>query len=242
MKMTTGIIVTILLVFFISRLWYKKIKGEKNSEKPKTIYDNKEAEKFVKRLDELGYFKYTDQKDLDTLKSTFIKEFDPQGELSCTWDETTFLPIDFRYYLCDGETVYEQGGIIELLKELKPVFDKMNFKCEVTKHVEVWDENTKDLNHSIAINGTEYKIFKNFKEYGWGEAPFRIAEILNIELRKQNKDEQIYLVNGGNDGRLSLLTEEQYKYIYNVYTDKKWKPLEINEWAKEFEVKYIKLD
>jgi hypothetical protein len=246
MKMTTTIILTISLVI-IAGLWYAKTKGqtkneETQSKETKFIYNKDEAEKFVKQLDELGYFKYANKSDVDSLKETFIIEFDPTAELTSIWDDDTNLPKDFRYYFCDGEEVYEEGGITGLLKDLRPVFDKMNFKCEVSSHFEEWDEKNKWLNHKITINGTEYIILKNFKDYGWGEAPFRIAQILNIELKKQKIDEQIYLVNGGNDGRLALLTNAQYALIDKTYTDESWKPLEINRWAKVSKVDINKID
>ncbi|MFV0531670.1 MAG: hypothetical protein ACK5MD_09595 [Flavobacteriales bacterium] len=224
------IILTVCLAI-IAGLWLGKTKGQPKIERIKTVYNKDEAEKFVKRLDEFGYFNYADNSDLDILKATFIKEFDPEAELITIWDDNTHLPKDFRYYFCDGEEVYEKDGIIGLLKDLKTVFDKMNFKCDITNHFEEWDKKSKWLNHRITINGTEYIVFKNFKGYGWVEAPFRIAQILNIELQKQNIAEQVYLVNGGNDGRLALLTKEQYDFIYSTYKDKNWKPLEINEWA-----------
>ena len=242
MKMTIGIITTIILAIFAG-LWIYNTKGQTPQvQQTSSTYDIEQAEKFVKQLEELGYFKYADKADVDSLKANFINDFDPQAELTSIWDDKTHLPKDFRYYFCDGENIYEQGGIIELLKDLKPVFDKMKFKCETSNHFEEWDDKNKWLNHKITINGTEYVIFKNFKAHGWGEAPFRIAQILNGELKKQNLDEQIYLVNGGNDGRLALLTSEQYKLISAIYKDRKWKPLEIDEWAKEFEVKPMKFD
>lgn len=242
--MTTIIITTLLLAIIAGLLFFKakaQTKQLTKQESPKT-YDQDEAEKFVKQLDELGYFKYADSSDFDSLKATFVKEFDPTAELTSIWDDNTNLPKDYRYYFCDGETIYEQGGIIELLKELNTVFNKMNFKCDITNHFEEWDEKNEWLNHKITINGTEYIIFKNFKDYGWGEAPFRIAQILNKELTKQNIDEQIYLVNGGNDGRLALLSKEQYELIYKTYKDNNWKPLEIHEWAKHFGLEIKKFE
>jgi len=241
MKITTTIILTICLVI-IALLWSVSSKGQTKKEEPKDTYNKDEAEKFVKQLAELYYFKYADNSDIDSLKANSVKEFDPTAELTTIWDENTHLPKDLRYYFCDGEEIYEQGGIIGLLKDLKPVLDKMNFKCKITNHVEEWNEKNKWLNHRITINGTEYIIFKNFKDYGWGEAPFKIAQILNIELQKQNIDEKIYLVNSGNDGRLALLTTEQYNLIYSTYKDTKWKPLEINEWTKEFEVNLMEIN
>lgn len=233
--MTTTII-TVLVIAVFAGFWFFKTKGQTNQaeqqEKPRT-YSEDEAEKFVKQLYELGYFKYADNSDLDSLKATFVKESDPEAELTSIWDDNTHLPKDFRYYFCDGEDVFEQGGVNDLLKDLKPVFDKMNFKFDITNYFEEWDDKNKWLNQKITINGTEYIIYKNFKDgYGWGETPFRIAQILNKELKKQNIDEQVYLVNGGNDGRLALLSKEQYELIYKTYKDKNWKPLDIYEWAK----------
>src|SRR5690554_7847045 len=131
MKMTTTIILTVCLGV-IAGLWFVKTKGQIKAVEAKAVYKKDEAEQFVKRLDELGYFKYAVNSDIDSLKANFIKEFDPEAEVTTIWDDNTHLPKDFRYYFCDGEEVYEQGGILGLLKDLKPVFDKMNFKCDIT--------------------------------------------------------------------------------------------------------------
>lgn len=207
-----------------------------------TYYNKTEAENFVQKLEQLGFFKYADTADLDSLKQNMIRYFDPENEITTIWNDSTGVPKDYRYYTCDGEEVYEQGGVINLLKFLKPTFDKLHFKCEITNHFEEWDTKKKWLNHRFSMNGTPYTIFKNFKEIGWGEAPKRIAEILNIELKKQGIEEQIYLVSGGNDGRLIFLSNEQYQYIYTAYKNPSWKPLELNEWAQVMGVKPMKLD
>lgn len=239
-KMITGII-TAGIVIAVG-LWYKKAQAQTKIKKTETVFNSEDAEKFVKRLDELGYYKYADSSDLDSLKKEMTTNYDPDNELTTIWDDNTGTPKDFRYYSCDGETVYELGGIIDLLKKLKPTFDKLNFKCEITNHFEEWDNNNKWLNHRITLNGTEYVIFKNFTETGWGEAPKRIAEILNIELTKQGKEEKIFLASGGNDGRLVFLTDNLYKYIYSVYKNPNWKPLELEEWSTVMNVKPMKLD
>ena len=242
MKMTTGIIISIIIITITGLRFFKSVEQPKPFKEKLTADKKNDAEKFVKQLDELGYFKYAESGDIESLKNNFIEEFDQNGELSSIWDEKTNLPKDYRYYFCDGETIYEQGGIIDLLEELNPVFEKMKFKCDISNHFEEWDEKNKWLNHKITINGTEYTIFRNFSDYGWGEAPFRIAQILNIELQKQKKDEQIYLVNGGNDGRLAILSNTQYQLIYKIYKDNNWKPLEINEWAKVSKIDIKKFD
>lgn len=206
----------------------------------KSYYSREEAERFVKQLNDLNYFKYADFDQLDSLKEIFIDQYNPESELPFAIDDYNNLPMDYRYYYCDSETIFEHEGVKNLIEELRQVFRKMNFKCVITNHIEEWDEEKEWLNHSLTINGSNYIIFKNYEDYDWDAAVFRIAEILNIELKKQNIDEQIYLINGGNDCKLAILSKDQYKLIYDTFKDKAWKPLEINEWAKEFNIKPIK--
>ena len=216
------------------------IKQKQIPRKKKIERDPKEAESFVARIDELGYFKYTDSSNVEKLKRIALKDFDTESELFWSEDEETGQTIDYRNYACDGEDVYEEGGILNLLTELKPTFEKMNFKCDIQHFKEGWDEKNKCVNSRITINGTEYIIFNCFSTgFGWGDAPMRIAEIINKELEKQGIDEQIYLISGGNEGRLVFLSKELYNYLYSICEDPEWKPLEINEWAKVMKVKRL---
>ena len=199
------------------------------------------AEQFVDKIDSLGYFKYAEVKYLDSLKKNHLESFDTEGSWGGIWDDETYTPLDYRYYFCDGETVYEQDGFTDMLKEMKPTFDKIGFKLTIDNHFEEWDFENEWLNHRITLNNTEYVIFKDFKGYGWGEAVQRLAEIVNLELEKQNINERIYLISGGNDGSLIFLDQDLYNYFYKVFTDPQWKPLEVNEWSKVMGIKPIKL-
>ena len=199
------------------------------------------AKVFVEKIDSLGYFKYANQKDVEALKQNHLESFDQEGSWGGIWDNKTNTPLDYRYYFCDGEYVYEQGGFTGTLKELKPTFEKLGFKLTVDRHFEEWDRENEWLNHTITLNGNDYVIYKNFKGFGWGEAVQRLAEILNAELEKQNIEERIYLISGGNEGSLIFLDDALYKYFYEVFTNPQWKPLEVNEWAKVMDVKPMKL-
>lgn len=231
-------LIWITVITFLTGAWFVFAKQKQIPRKKKIERDPKEAESFVARIEELGYFKYADSSNVEKLKSIALKDFDPKSELFWSEDEETLQPMDYRHYFCDGEDVYEEGGIPNLLNELKPSFEKMKFKCDIQNFKEGWDEKNKCVNSKITINGTEYIIFDCFSDgFGWGEAPMRIAEIINKELDKQGIDEQIYLMSGGNDGRLVFLSKELYNYLYSVYKNPEWKPLEINEWAKVMKVK-----
>ena len=200
------------------------------------------AQDFVNNIEEFGYFKYVDSQNIADMKTKIAKYYTQEGGVPAIFDEDTGMTKDYRNFHCDGENVFEQDGITDMLKEFQPTFDKMNFKVKVTNHFEMWDDKNKWLNHRITINGTEYIIFQNFKGYGWGEAPMRLAEILNKELQKQHIDEQVYLIGGGNDGTLIFLNRELYKYIYGVFKDPTAKPLDVREWARVMGVKSMNLE
>jgi hypothetical protein len=245
MTLTT---ITLLVMAFIvlAGLYFMRKKSNTSSDTLPTPlvtqYNIDDAEKFVKRLTDLGYFKYADSKDVDTLQKHLIKEYDPTNEFVSIWDEYTSRPKDYRYYFCDNETLFEEGGFTEILKDLMPTFDKIHLTIKVTDQYEVWDNNKKWLNHTITINGTKYAVFKNFTEMGWGEAVQRLVEILNSELAKQNKEDRFYPVSGGNDGRIILLSDEQFNHIDSVYKNPNWKPLRLTDWCKAMGVKYMSVD
>lgn len=165
-----------------------------------------------------------------------------QNELVSIWDDDSPTPKDYRYYFCDNETLFEEGGFTEILNDLKPTFDKIGLTIKITAHYEVWDKTNKWLNHTISINGTKYIVFKNFPERGWGEAVQRLVEILNTELTKQNKEDRVYPVSGGNDGRIIFLSDEQFNYIDSVYKNPNWKPLKVKDWCKAIGLKYMAVD
>jgi len=238
--MNTTLII-ILAVAVIGGLFLFKGKSKKTSinliatsDTKKPYMTNEEAENIVKRLEELGYYKYADSKDLDTLRKDLASSLAEYGVLSTVSNDRTFIPLDNRLFLFDGETLFEQDGFMDAIKSMQPLFDKMNFKVAITNHIEEADNHW--LNHRVTINGKPYIIFANFEGYGWGEAAQRFAEIINDQLELQKKDERLYLINGANDGTSIYLTDEQYKLIDSVLTDEQWKPLPVDKWCKVFQV------
>lgn len=196
-------------------------KPRNHSKKPEPpgvpAYNIRDAEAFVTRLEELGYFKYADPENLEGLKNHMIREFDPDSELTSIWEETSSTPKDYRYYFCDNETLFEEGGLAAMLNDLRPTFERIGLKIDITMHDETWDASNRWLDHTITINGKKYTVFRHFTEMGWGEAVQRLVEILNEELTRQGKEDRVYPVSGGNDGRIIFLSEEQFRYIDSVY-------------------------
>lgn len=212
-----------------------KIFGKSNSETPRLIIESDVAAAFVEQLEAQGYYKYASKGDVEELKKDLIDSISQYSVLSTVYNED-LLPKDYRYYMCDGENVYEQTGFTEILSELQRTFDKIGLRIEISNHHEVWDTENNWLDHWITINGKEYIIFKHYPETAWGEAVFRLADILNEQLALQGKDERVFLINGGNDGALVFLTEEQNKLIASFLKDDQWRPLDIQTWCKVMKV------
>ena len=96
MKIT--IIVAVLASIVLGGLLYLKLKRQSSDKPLQTTYNKVDANNFVKRLDEFGYFKYADLADLDSLKKNMIDSYDHNNELTSIWDDKTGTPKDYRYY------------------------------------------------------------------------------------------------------------------------------------------------
>lgn len=191
-----------------------------------------EAIILVKELAKLGYYQYAADTDIAALKSDLTSSL-TSGIISTIYHERTFLPLDLRLYMLDGETLFEQGGFTDYLREMKPLFEKMDFDLDISHHREEGDAY---IDHHITLNGKTYIIFDHFDGYGWGEAAQRFAEILNDQLALQHKAERIYLINGANDGAAIFLTNAQFKLLDQVLKDDRWKPLPVERWCQVFQV------
>ena len=132
----------------------------------------------------------------------------------------------------DGEELYEEGGLIYYLDEVKPTFEKLGLTLKyANEKVEISDTN---LKHTIELNGREYIAYTGeYNDLIWGYAAYNFALMLNEELKIQNSLERVYLISGGNDGRMVFLTEELYDFITSVYPKDEERPMEIGDWAKE---------
>lgn len=204
-------------------IFLKNVEWRKKKTNPK---------QFIEALEQKGYFKYVTQDNIDKIKLEMANDFHPKATVPMAWDEEANTSIDLRSHFCDGEDVFEQEGITNMLNDLKPHFKAFGLKIDITQHYEEWDDK-KGLNHTITINNTNHIIFENYDEDGgWGLAPKRLAEILNYEFEKQGVEERVYLSMGGNEGLIHFFTDEQYKIIDANLTNKNEKPLSIDKWSK----------
>lgn len=197
------------------------------------------GEEMVNKLDALGYFKYAEECDLEELKTVFRDELPKGRSMPFVDDVKPPYSKDPRQFGLDGEDLFEPGGVTDALKDMQPLFEKMNVQMNITDHFEAYDETNNCVNHSITINGKTYKIFENFQGCGWGDAAQRFADIVNDQLILQQSDERLYLMLAANEGSAVFLTKEQYSLLNSLIESSYDKPLEIQEWCKLFEVEYV---
>lgn len=236
-RMTTTIIISVIALAVGGLFFFRCSSKQTNTSADKKPFLNRqEAENVVKQLVDLGYYKYAATADIDSLKEDLTSSISQYGILSTICFDKPLTPKDYRYYMFDGETVFEQGGFDDALEDMKGFFDKIGLKIEITNHIEEVDTLTNGLNHELTVNGKRYVIFNDFKDYGWGEAAQKFAEMINDQLLIQNKDERLYLINGGNDGAAVFLTEKQFELLDKLFTDDQWKPLKVDKWCKVFKV------
>jgi hypothetical protein len=191
----------------------------------------KSADQVVARLENLGYFAYTVPAHLQQLKAELGKGLAEEHYFPfIDSGSPSYIYLDPRQFNLDNETLFEQGGILQALAEMSPLFSKMNIRMEISDHIEEYDQ--KGLNHRITLNGKPYVIFHQWDGYGWGESAQRFADIVNDQLALQNSNERLYLIQGAEDGRAVFLTVEQHGLVRALIDDLEECPLPTQEWCK----------
>jgi len=223
------ILLTLLIVSFSKRK--KKNETSLGISKP-SVSASITGQNFIDTLTRLGYFKYTDSENLDTLKNEIASVFDRAKVLTTTFIvKPPFQPFCYRLYSCDGETLFELGGVEDYLKDIKPTFDKLNIPLQ-WKDDHFSDDATE---HSIIINDKKYFPFKGDPNdlKAWGIATKNFIEIINDQLTIHNSDERVYPILFNNDGHIIFLTDKQYHFV-SQYLDNTERPMEINLWWQTF--------
>lgn len=234
MKTTVLLIVGVILltILIVSFSTTKKKNATASVLLKPSVAASISGQSFVDTLTELGYFKYTEAKNSDTLKKEIATVFDRAKVLATAYVvEPPFQPFCYRLYGCDGETLFELGGVEAYLKDIKPTFDKLHIPLQ-------WkDEHFSEdaTEHSIVINGKKYFPFKGNPNdlRAWGIATKNFVEIINDQLALHKSDERVYPILFNNDGNIIFLTDRQYHFV-SQYLDKTERPMEINLWWKTF--------
>jgi len=157
--------------------------------------------RFAKELTAHGFLKYADSAEIDNLKKQVADSFNVYEE-GC-----------FRTALIDAEELAEFSFSF-FLPELNKILAKRGLRISAKKL------NNKDDSFDIILNGDTLQLY-TMEELSdnsfWDKAPRNFFRKLNEQLRSQNLDEQFYLLYGGNDLIVMLLTEKQQALIADYY-------------------------
>lgn len=210
-------------------------------------------EAVVDKLDQLGYFKYTDPQSLELAKEG-LRDCIASGIYDPELQEEAFISLDYRYYMLDGESLFEMDGVPEALNDFKRLFEKMGFPCEITDHLDFeMDTEEEELemfakygfteeecfgeNKFITLNGKQYILLKAFTsdDYtAWAHVPQRFALMINDQMKIHGFEERLYLISGGNEGLCVFLTEAQFSLLDSL--DLAGRPQDVVSWCASQEI------
>ena len=184
------------------------------------------ATEFIDKIEGLGYFAYADNKNVPVVKKTIKNHFTGDKEFMTEFQaKYPFQSLDLRFYSCgDGEELYEEGGVVALLEEMKPLFNKLRVPLNYS------NDSYFGNSHSIVLNNKSYTLATG-GPLMWGETIAKYAEMINYELAKYNKRERLYILTNENY-YMVLLTQELYELIGQYFkTDKS--PATVEEWVTQ---------
>jgi len=156
---------------------------------------------YGEQLIENGFLKYAETMKLDSLKLSLINSFDIYNE-----ENNKIAPID-------AEELAEFSFDF-FLPRLNKMLKKRAFQLDVKT------TNDYERTNDIFINGEKVNLYtKEELEEGnfWELASRRFFKVINKQLHNEKIEESFYLLYGGNDLNVLLLTENQQKIIAVKY-------------------------
>ncbi len=159
-------------------------------------------------LYESGFLKFADTHKIDALKTALIDSFD-------IYDDA-----NFKIAHIDAEELAE-FSFETFMPALNSILEKRNFKLSVKSAPDY------QKSYKVSINGTVVQLYteQDLKSSAfWETAPRNFFKEVNLQLHNAQLPETFYLLYGGNDLHVLLLTAPQQKIIVQHY---KGKPNEI---------------
>ena len=192
----------------------------------------------IDEFDKANFFNLTDKDKIDEAKESMISSYEDLqyfGGLTYT-DSLVF--VDHRFYSIDQEELFELGGLVTYLNNVKSSFNLLGLKLDYEN--ENNNEESQKNNywkHTIELNGKVYTAFEGqMNGKCWGIAMINFAEMLNDQLKRQNSEEQVYLIYNDNDGMIVFLTQKMYELVLKYYPNDQNRPMTVEQWKKYYKI------
>jgi len=186
----------------------------------------------ISKLASLRFFSLTPKEELDGLKNKMIENYDKRKFFNGVTFNDSLRFVDHRFYFVDCEELFESGGLIYYLNEVKPTFDKLgiviDFQNEVSQiEGDYWK-------HTIEINDVEYLAYDGAMEgqNAWGVSFVNFVAMLNDVLMQNDTQERVYPISCGNDGKIVFLTTDMFKFVKTVYPVSEEHPEKLYSWKQ----------
>lgn len=159
---------------------------------------------YAAELIDNGFLKYADSSKVDSLKTQLINSFD------------IYEDDNFKIAHIDAEELAEFSFDF-FIPTLNKILAKRDFQVSAQKL------NDKDNSFDALINGDTIQLYNQHdldNNQFWDTAPRNFFRKVNDLLKTRNCNEQFYLLYGGNDLHVLLLTEKEFSIISDYYKDK----------------------
>ena len=183
---------------------------------------------FTDRLEMVKYFEFTDRNDKPELIKTIQEIYSKNGTFSTTTKngESTCNKLFF----CDTESLYEDGGYKSQIANMKNGIEKVA-----------------DFNHILNSIPDSFDYDLN-PISNWNDAVVDFIKQVNSLLETKNSEYKMYPANGGNEGYIYILNQEQYNLLNKHVDDRQIRPNDIVNWNRIYNTtqeeyrKYIERD
>ncbi len=191
------------LLFFLIFLVSCNQKAQMQNSSLLNLHTQESDSIFGEKLIDSGFLKYADISKIDSLKMQLKNSFRIYND-----DNLKIAHIDAEELA--------KFSFDFFLPQLNKMLEKRNMNLIVKTTIDY--EKTND----IIINGEKLNLYTKKELYDqtfWDTAPRRFFKKVNELLKVKYNEEQFYLLYGGNDLHVVLLTHKQYSIISEYYKD-----------------------
>lgn len=190
------------------------------------------GQEIVQQLDSLHFFDLTSPAELATTKQAFVQSKEELNYFGGMLRGESLVYTDGHFFALDAEYLFEVGGLIYYLEQVKPSFEKLGLALVYKQEKNV--PSSLDWNHTIDLNGTTYTVFEgNFSDKDWVIAYSNFISMLNEQLALQGSAYQFYPIKADNDGAMVLLTPAQFQVVQANYPKDGEHPRSWESWREE---------
>lgn len=201
-----------------------------------------EASEFAGQLDLVDYFSLL-AGEKETVKRKFIESYNTfQTFLPVLNDDLgddKIISLDYRSYYAEATRLYELDFFKDFLERIGPTLALLNIPFRIGSIDGGWDSEKLEYSISVAINDIHYELLAGFHTGFLGYSVFKIAEMINDVLIKNNSNNRVYLTGQGEIVVWHFLTDEQFELAFNHYKKLESKPMKIHEWFKVAEKSHM---